>query len=95
MDEYLINDLLKKIGMKFFVDYYQVLINNYHSTDKIIEIVLKEHEDYSIKAIKTRISKSRKIFNAGMGKEALLQILKADKIEFHTKEKIEEILKVP
>jgi len=92
MDEININGLLKKIGMKFFVDYYTNLSNKNNTVNDITELVLKKHKDYSIKAIRTRISKSRKIIKEGMGKTALLQIKSAENIGIETKDKINELL---
>ena len=92
MDKMEIIALLQKIGMKFYVDYYTFLTNENNSTDYLIELVLKDHKDYSEKAIRTRISKSRKIFSNGKGKDALLIIKNADKIDDETKNKINKLL---
>jgi hypothetical protein len=91
MDEFTLNNLLKKIGMKFFVDYYSLLASN-NTVNEIIEIILKNHKDYSTKSLRTRIYNSRKIINEGAGKQALLQIQNADKIDANTKDKIKELL---
>ena len=92
MEKINIYNLLTKVGMKFFVDYYSILSDNNYSVEKIIELVKVNHKDYSIKAIKTRISKSRKIISNGYGLDALNIIQKAEKIDDEIKEKIKKII---
>jgi len=87
-----INNLLKKIGKKFFVDYYNYLEDENMTFSDIKEIVKIDHKDYSEKALRTRFHNSKRIIKNGLGKEALLIIIDSGKIDDDTKIKSSNLI---
>ena len=76
---------LRRIGKKFFIDYYNYIEDEDMSFDDFKEIVKIDHEDYAEKALKTRFYNSRGIIKQGLGKKALLNIIDSQKIDDDTK----------
>jgi hypothetical protein len=85
-----IEDLLKTIGMKTFVQYYDKFKNN--STQEIIQY-MKLHENYSINSIRTKASTGKRIFKENMERSALEIISKSERVEYQIKNEALILLK--
>lgn len=77
--------MLKSIGKEFFVKYFDAFL----AKDYTISII---NEDYTEKAKRTRISKSKKIFENEQQFEALLNIVNSERVLEETRSKAKQIL---
>ena len=85
-----LEDLIRTIGMKTFVEYYDKLLNN--SVDEIIHY-MKLHENYAINSIRTKASTGKRIFRENLNLKALEIISKSDRVDSKTREGALNILK--
>ncbi|MDR2701021.1 MAG: GIY-YIG nuclease family protein [Spirochaetaceae bacterium] len=73
-----LEDLIKTIGMKTFVQYYDKFKNN--SVQEIIQY-MKLHEKYTINSIRTKTATGKRIFKNNLERKALEIISKARNVE--------------
>ena len=85
-----LEDLIRTIGMKTFVDYYDKLKNN--SVNEIIDY-MKLHENYAINSIRTKASTGKRIFRENLNLNALEIISKSDRVDNKTREGALKLLK--
>jgi len=85
-----LKDMIKTVGMKTFVEYYNKFKNN--SLKEIIEY-MKSHENYKINSINTKASTGKMIFKYNMERQALEIISKSERVENIIKEKAIKLLK--
>jgi len=84
-----LEDLIKTIGMKTFVQYYDKYKNN--SVQEIIQY-MKKHENYSINSIRTKASTGKRIFRENMEKSALEIISKSERVDEQIKNEAKKLL---
>lgn len=93
MDSDLLEKRLRSIGKKIFVQYFREFGNlNYDRKELAKKLVNENPKASSIDAQITRISNARKIFELGMEREALENIINSDKVERNIVEKAKELL---
>jgi hypothetical protein len=83
--------LIRTIGMKTFIEYYDKLKNN--SLREIINY-MKSYENYAINSIRTKASTGKRIFRENMEKSALEIISKSERVEVQVREEALRLLKI-
>ncbi len=83
--------LIQSVGKGCFVKYFEDFRDETNSTTDLIELLMQE-EDYTEKACRTRISKSRKIINSGYAREVLQDILESTRLPYEVTAKARELL---
>jgi hypothetical protein len=78
-----LEDLIKTIGMKTFVQYYDKLKNDL-PTD--IKQHMKLHKKYANNSINTKVSTGKRIFRENMEKQALEIISRSERVEEQIRE---------
>jgi len=81
--------LIKTIGMKTFVEYYDNFKNN--SLQEITHY-MNLHENYAPNSIRTKVSVGKKIFKENMEIQALEIISKSERVEEQIREKALKLL---
>jgi hypothetical protein len=84
-----LEDLIKTIGMKTFIKYYDKFKNN---SLQEIKNYMKLHENYGLNSIRTKASTGKKIFRENMEKQALEIISKSERVEYPTKKEAIKLL---
>ena len=84
-----LEDLIRTIGMKTFVEYFDKLKN-----DDLQDIIhyMKLHENYSINSVRTKTSTGKRIFREKLEKEALEIISKSERVDEKTRKEALKIL---
>jgi hypothetical protein len=83
--------LLRSVGMKAFVEYYDIF-KRYKNSDDNSQVINSMTENWTYNGKSTRASCAKRIFRAGLEKEALLMIIGASRVEPFVQKKAEEIL---
>ena len=78
MDEAALYNLLGKIGMRIFVQYFFDFGNSNITNQEMIALLPGE---YTFKSRTSRTSKSRRIFREGLEEQALAIIAESDRVE--------------
>jgi len=88
-DSRTLEEIIRTIGMKTFVQYYHKLKN-----DKPKEIIqyMKLHEKYEINSIRNKVSTGKRIFRENLEIQALEIISKAEKVEHQIREEALKII---
>jgi len=85
-----LEDMIKTIGMKTFINYYDKLKNE--SLQAIIQY-MKDHENYKINSINAKASTGKRIFKFGLEKQALEIISKSERIDNEIRDEAIKLLK--
>lgn len=93
MNKDLLEKRLRSIGKYIFVKYFEEFRNENFGREELARKLLNENpKASSIDAQKTRISNARRIFELGMERDALINIINSDKLESSIVEKAKEIV---
>ena len=84
-----LEDLIKTIGMKTFVKYYEKFKGN--TVQEIIHF-MKLNENYSINSLRTKASTGKRVFRENLEKKALEIISNSERVEIEIREEAEKLL---
>ena len=79
MDDQLMDRYLRSVGKQCFVTYFYQFRNLSQSTTDIAGLIFRENA-YTIDSCRTRASKARRIIEAGLAKDALINIANSKKV---------------
>ena len=79
MDDQQMDRYLRSVGKQCFVTYFHQFHNLSQSTTDIAELIFRKNA-YTIDSCRTRASKARRIIEAGLAKDALINIANSKKV---------------
>ena len=77
MNDQQLNRRLQSVGMTCFIKYFREF-SNWSLSNQAVAEVLMEHEPYTEKSCKSRVTHARSIIGAGRTEDALLMIANAN-----------------
>jgi hypothetical protein len=87
------DELLKSIGMKTFIKYYDKFYLEQYSVQDIIQI-MGLLESYTYNSLRTKASAGKRIFREHLEREALTAIAQAEKVDESTKKEAQILLEI-
>ena len=80
MDDQQMERYLRSVGKQCFVTYFREFNNLSQSTTDIAKLISRKNTQYTIDSCRTRASKARRIIEAGLAKDALINIANSKKV---------------